>query len=101
MTSPQEDAIGVTIEVTVVDAAGDPISLVGASVKKLIFTKPDGTEVEKDAAFVTDGSDGKIKYVTVAGDLSPYGTWQCQAYVVTASINSRGKVQVFDVLRNL
>lgn len=102
MAAPQENAIGVTVELTVVDTAGTAVDISGATTKKLFFEKPNGDVVNKDADYVTDGVNGKIKYVTVAGDLSPYGAWKCQAYIVKAGlVNGRTKTQFFDVLPNV
>jgi hypothetical protein len=44
---------------TIVDASG-------ATTKEILFRKPSGAVVTKSAAFTTDGTDGKIEYVTAA-----------------------------------
>jgi len=49
--------------------------------KTLTFTKPDGSKLERDARFYTDGSDGIIAYTTVKGDLETEGDWSVQAFV--------------------
>jgi len=41
----------------------------------IILVKPDGTEVEKVAAFLTDGTDGIIAYTTISGDIDQLGLW--------------------------
>jgi hypothetical protein len=48
---------------------------------KIKFLKPDGTLVEKAATFTTDGTDGKIQYVTTADDLDQVDQWGIQAWV--------------------
>lgn len=64
-----------------------PIDISGASVRKIIFEKPDGAVLKVDAAFVTDGTDGKIKYSSVGdpeaqtGDLDQEGKWRIQGRV--------------------
>lgn len=52
--------------------------------QKMIFTKPDGTEVEKTASFKTDGSDGILTYTVEAGFLTA-GTWLVKGRVTSAS----------------
>lgn len=49
--------------------------------KTIRFQKPDNSTFDKAAAFVTDGSDGKIHYITVSGDLDASGTWYYQGIV--------------------
>ena len=98
----QEDVIGAAITATVVDRLGQPIAIDSASIKKLIFKRPDGTVVEKDAEYVTTGVDGKIKYVTLAGDMTPPGTWRYQAYVIkSGTMNGKSRTGIFVVKPNL
>lgn len=98
----QEDAIGALIVVTVVDGNGAAINLSGSTTKKLIFRKPNKKIVEKDADYFTDGSDGKLKYTTVSGDLKPDGVWRVQAYIVKSGvIDGRTKVGLFEVRANI
>ena len=57
-----------------------------ASEKVISFKPPGGGATkEKAATFVTDGSDGKIYYDSVAGDLDVQGTWQIQGRIVLPS----------------
>jgi hypothetical protein len=49
--------------------------------KTLTFTKPDGSKLDRDTRFYTDGSDGIIAYTTVKGDLDTEGDWSVQAFV--------------------
>jgi hypothetical protein len=100
-TTPQENAIGVDIIVTVLDTAGAVKNISTATAKQLIFKKSNGTVVAKTATFVTDGSDGKLKWTTIAGDLTPYGTYQVQAAITMPGFEGRGKPALFDVLKNL
>jgi hypothetical protein len=81
MESLQKDAVGVAIKGTIVE---DDVAVNVSTVttKQLVFTKPDGTQVTKTAAFLTDGSNGIIQYVTVSGFLDQAGTWSVQGYVV-------------------
>lgn len=97
----QEGAIGAIIEYIVLDDDDEPLDISSATVKALVFKKPDGTVVEKTAVFVTNGTDGKLKWTTIAGDLTPYGTYSAQARLTMPGFDGRSQVELFDVLRNL
>lgn len=74
----------------------------GVTTKQIIFKKPDNTLITKTAAFVTNGTDGKIKYRTIAGDIDQVGTWSCQGYVVfPVGFDGRSSVVSFYVADNL
>lgn len=76
--------VGTTLLDTVTDSSG-VVNLSTSTVRKFIFTKPDGTEVEKNASFYTDGIDGKLKYTTIIDDIDIAGMWQ---YVVKVTFTS-------------
>jgi hypothetical protein len=97
MSDVCEDDVGTVIQVTVMenDVALD---ISAATVKQLIFRKPGDTIVTKDAEFVTDGSDGKIDYTTVAGDLDQDGTWEIQAYIEMGGGKWSSEIATFTVL---
>ena len=69
--------VGVPIKVTVVKA-GAAVNISTATTLKILLVKPDATLLTKTAVFDSDGSDGKMKYVTIAGDLDQEGVWQIQ-----------------------
>ncbi len=93
--------VGTIFEVTLKDG-DDAVDISAATTKQLIFRTPDGkTVVEHDAEFVTTGVDGKIKYTTVADDLSVEGVWKIQAYIVLADGAWRSSVEEFQVYANL
>lgn len=59
-----------------------PMDISDAFVKKIEFTKPDGTLVEVNASFTTNGDDGSLVYTVVDGlFLNVPGTWYYRAYV--------------------
>ncbi len=45
------------------------------------FRKPNGTVVEKTTVFVTDGTDGKVKYVAESGLFDVAGVWKRQTRI--------------------
>lgn len=97
----QENAVGANIEYTVLDANGDPKDISTATIKKLIFKKPNGVTLEKTADFTNTGSDGKLKITSIDGDLQPYGIFQVQALLTIGTFNSRTKTDTFPVERNV
>ena len=76
--------IGTIFRLTIKDTAGTAIDVSTAVVKYINFQDPAGTKVQKTAAFYTDGTDGKIQYTTVSGDIDTVGTWQVKGYVETS-----------------
>lgn len=74
----RQNSIGVNIDVTVVER-GTPVNLIGILVKDYIIVKPSETRVVKTASFVTTGADGKLRYITIAGDLNEVGQYRLQA----------------------
>ena len=43
---------------------------------------PSGPARLRTPAFVTDGSDGKLKYTAITGDFDQVGQWQVQVSVI-------------------
>ena len=79
-TEVHQDDIGTVFEITLLDDT-TPVDLVFATEMKIAFQKPDGTTLLVDAALVTDGTDGKMQYTTIAGDIDQEGNWKYQAKV--------------------
>ena len=94
------DDIGTRFEVTIKDD-GVVVDISSATTKEIIFKKPDGNTLTKNADFVNDGTDGKIDYSTVSGDLNLVGIWNIQAKVVLAGGTWSSEVQEFQVFENL
>jgi hypothetical protein len=72
-----------------------------ATVKQIIIDKPDGTNLTKGANFVTDGKDGKLYYLTVAGDFDQAGTYRTQAKIVMPGFSGYSSATTFEVLANI
>ncbi len=92
--------IGTDIVITVLEN-GLPIDISAAAQKVLILQKPDGTIVEKDMQFVTDGSDGKLVYTTAYGDLDQIGKWLVQARIRNSLGEWSSSTTSFKVKSNL
>jgi hypothetical protein len=92
--------IGTVFEITLVDC-DTPVNISAATETTILFSKPDGTVVEQTAVFTTNGADGKIRYVTVDGDLDVDGKWKLQARVVMPSGAWSSNISGFTVKPNL
>tara|TARA_Y100000296_G_scaffold84177_1_gene116858 strand:- start:5323 stop:5634 length:312 start_codon:yes stop_codon:yes gene_type:complete len=93
--------IGTVFKVTIKDSAS-AVDISTATTKQIIFKKPGGGKLTKDAPFFTDGSDGIITYTTVSGDLSEEGMWKLQGYIVLSGGNTfYTDIYTFKVYRNL
>ncbi len=99
--NPQQGLIGLPVVLTLVDQDGAAIDISTATVKKIVFQKPNGAVVEKTAIFDSNGTDGKIKYVTVADDLDQAGIWHLQANVTTPTLQGKSSVVPMRVVKNL
>jgi hypothetical protein len=80
MTDIHVGDVGTVFELTLQED-GVAVNISTATLKQFIYTKPSGTATTKTASFTTDGSNGKLRYVSLANDLDTAGVWQLQAYV--------------------
>lgn len=92
--------IGTIIELTVKEGAAI-VDTSTTTTKQIVLMKPDGSTLTKTAAFVTDGTDGKIKYTTIAGDLSVAGDWQVQGLLTYGTGTWHTSTESFQVHPNL
>ena len=95
-----ENDIGTVFELTVKEGAL-VVDDSGATTKQIYFKKPDGTVVTKTAAFSSDGTDGKLKYTTVTGDLTPTGSWEIQCHLIFSTGEWKTDIGTFTVHPNL
>jgi hypothetical protein len=90
-----EDNVGDVITVTIYDPATDAaLDISSATTLEYRLRKPDATVATWTAAFTNDGTDGKIYYATVAGDLDQTGVWLLEARVVDVAGDWRTKTQI-------
>jgi len=92
--------IGTVLRVTVKDG-DDAVDVSTATTKTIILEDPSGNNSDKAATFTTDGTDGKIQYTTVSGDLDERGNWSIQAKVVMPSGTWYSDIYTFEVHGNL
>lgn len=93
--------VGTVFELTVIDQDDVVVNISAATTREIVFQKPDGTTVTKTAVVVTDGTDGKMKYISLAGDLDVPGLWHAQAIVTIGTGTWRSTQLHFTVRRNL
>ena len=72
--------IGTQFIITIKDG-GSAVDISSSTDQKVYIKKPNTTTLEKDASFLTDGTDGKIEYIAVAGDLDSPGNYKIQAKI--------------------
>ncbi len=95
------DDIGTVFEIELKDESGAVMDVSAATVKQIVFKKPDKTLLTKTAEFSTDGSDGKIRYVAIAGDLDQPKGWSIQGKVTLPSGSWSSEIGAFTVEKNL
>jgi hypothetical protein len=76
--------IGTVFRVTIQDN-GTAVDISAATTRQIIFSKPDTTTLTRTATLTGTGTDGRMEYVTVSGDLSVLGEWRLQGRVAFGS----------------
>ncbi len=100
MASVRVNDTGTRFELTIVenDVAVDISS---ATMKTIKFQKPDNVILSKTADFTTDGTDGKIDYVSITNDIDVKGEWKIQGYIEIPSGKFHTSMSSFGVSGNL
>jgi hypothetical protein len=80
----QEGDIGTKLLVTVTDC-GTVVDISTATTLAIYIRKPDGTILSRTGTLETDGTDGKMYYITQAGDLDVAGSYKIQGRVIFQS----------------
>ncbi len=99
--------IGTVFELTVNECnnttgINEVVDISSASSIVLYFLKPDkSTTLTKTATFSTDGTDGKIRYLSETGDLDATGTWKIQGQVQLPTGTWSTDIHSFKVWPNL
>lgn len=81
----QKGDCGFNIDITVVDENDAAVDISLATTKNMIFRVP-GSAVNssKAGAFITDGTDGGLRYVAESAFINTVGVWEVQAFIVLA-----------------
>ena len=99
-TTIQKNDIGTEFDITFKEA-GVAVNISSATTKSLIFRAPDDTTTTYAGTFITDGTDGKLRYTTVTTDIDQAGHWHIQGKVILSTGTFFSSVEDFYVLPNL
>ena len=89
------------IECNLVTGLDEVVDISASTTMQLKFQKSGGTTITKTASFSDAGVDGKIRYVSVSGDLDQPGQWRLQAYLISPSWTLSSSIGCFEVFPNL
>jgi hypothetical protein len=92
--------IGTRFLATIQDS-GEVVNVSGASMLSMTFKKPNDTVFYRSGTLYTNGSDGKVYYDTVAGDLDEPGLYKLQGRVALPSGTYYTDIYTFQVFCNL
>lgn len=92
--------VGTTF-VLIVSDNGSPVDISGATLLEIYLRPVGGNNIQKTAVITTDGYDGKMQYVTIAGDLDIAGLWEIQGRVQFGSNTWKTTVKQFHVYSNI
>lgn len=67
-----------------------PVRIVGAITKDIYLRSPAGTIVKLVADYMTDGSDGLLKYQALKTTFAEVGVWYAEAFVVVPAYAGTG-----------
>lgn len=98
---PAENDTGSIFRVTVKKQDNTVWDISAATTIQIKFEKPSGSTAIKTASYTTDGTDGKMEYVSVSGDLDEVGEWQVQGRVVSGSQDLRTTIGKFQVIKDI
>jgi hypothetical protein len=93
--------VGLVFKATVKDENEAVVDISSATTLQIKLGDPFGTMTAKTASLYSDGTDGILKYATVAGDLAYAGRWMAQGYVVTPTRTFHTSKKIFEVEGNL
>ena len=99
----QEGNVGTVFVFTVRDQSGAIVDLSASTLLEAKFRAgPKGVTLSRAGLLLTDGSDGKFYYTSIADDLTPaHECWQRQGFVVLPSGRFETEIRTFSVKPNL
>ncbi len=92
--------IGTVFEIEFKDGT-TTVNISTATTKNIIFCKSDGTKDTKAGVFTTDGTDGLLRYTTVANDLNISGLWKIQGHIIISGGSWKSSIGLFEVHKNV
>ena len=94
------DDVGTRFLITVQDD-GVAVDISTATARQINFKKPSSTVLNRAGSLFTDGTDGKMYYDAVAGDLDEAGDYKIQGKVTFPSGIYSTDVQIFKAHCNI
>jgi hypothetical protein len=91
---------GIDIEITI-EEDSVVANISAATDMQFLIRKPDGSLLEVTATFLTDGTDGILKYTTVSGDLDMVGLYKIQAKMTIGTGVFYSTTSTFKVYSNV
>lgn len=95
-----EGDIGTKLLITITDD-GEVVDISSASSLSIFIKKPNGTILSRAGTLETDGTDGKMYYITVVGDLDQAGVHKLQGHVTLLNGSYFTSTATFKVHCNL
>ncbi len=93
--------LGTAFRYQCLDQDSNIIDLTNVDTMSITFTKPDRSKLIITPVFVTDGSDGRIQYLSRNGDLSVPGLWRAEVYISFGTASWHSDITEFRVWSNL
>lgn len=94
------DDLGTILELTVIEN-GHAKDISAATTLSFVIVRPDQTVITRTAEFSTTGIDGKIQYLSVAGDFSIEGLYTMQAAITLPGWSGHTSFSSFRAISNL
>ena len=101
MGTIRKNDVGTVFRWTVFEDAAVDVS--GATVRQVKFMRPDATQLTKTLAYSTksgdtgNGTDGRVEYVGVSGDINQKGTYKWSLHLVWPTWNGDSWYGTFTV----
>jgi hypothetical protein len=93
--------IGTSFIATVKNEDDEVEDISAASAMTFTFKKPSGDTLTVDADFYTDGTDGKMSYISESTDIDEEGNWSLQGVVTIGTSVYHTSIYKFRVYGNL
>ena len=92
---------GTSLRATIKDEDDAVIDISDAASIIFILEKPNLTTITASGAFVSDGTDGKVQYITQSGIIDTMGQWRLQVFLDFPDGEFRTNIYNFKVYKNL